>query len=162
MVTWLALTWWREQRPSVTGALTGAVAGLATVTPAAGYVPPWAAVIIGVLAAVCCYAAIQYRIRRNWDDALDVWGVHGVGGGLGTILTGVFASAAINGASGLFEGNGRQFGVQILGVAIAAIYAFVVTYGIWQLVNRLQPVRVTKEVELAGLDRALHGEVAYD
>ncbi len=162
MVTWLALTWWREQRPSVTGALTGAVAGLATVTPAAGYVPPWAAVIIGVLAAVCCYAAIQYRIRRNWDDALDVWGVHGVGGGLGTILTGVFASAAINGASGLIEGNGRQFGVQILGVAIAAIYAFVVTYGIWQLVNRLQPVRVTKEVELAGLDRALHGEVAYD
>jgi Amt family ammonium transporter len=162
MVTWLALTWWREQKPSVTGALTGAVAGLATVTPAAGFVPPWAAVIIGALAAVCCYAAIQYRIRRNWDDALDVWGVHGVGGGLGTILTGVFASAAINGASGLIEGNGRQFGVQILGVAIAAIYAFVVTYGIWQLVNRLQPVRVTKEVELAGLDRALHGEVAYD
>ncbi len=162
MVTWLALTWWREQKPSVTGALTGAVAGLATITPAAGFVPPWAAVIIGALAAVCCYAAIQFRMRRNWDDALDVWGVHGVGGGLGTILTGVFASAAINGVSGLIEGNGRQFGVQILGVAIAAIYAFVVTYGIWQLVNRLQPVRVTKEVELAGLDRALHGEVAYD
>jgi Amt family ammonium transporter len=74
----------------------------------------------------------------------------------------VFASAAINGVSGLIEGNGRQFGVQILGVAIAAIYAFVVTYGIWQLVNRFQPVRVTKEIELAGLDRALHGEVAYD
>ncbi len=162
MVTWLALTWWREQKPSVTGALTGAVAGLATVTPAAGFVPPWAAVIIGGLAAVCCYAAIQFRMRRNWDDALDVWGVPGVGGGLGTILTGVFASAAINGVSGLIEGNGRQFGVQILGVAIAAIYAFVVTYGIWQLVNRFQPVRVTKEVELAGLDRALHGEVAYD
>lgn len=161
MVAWLALVWWREQRASMTGALTGAVAGLATVTPAAGFVPPWAAAVIGLCAAVVCYAAIQFRMRQNWDDALDVWGVHGVGGGLGTILTGVFASAAINHISGLAEGNGRQFLVQVAGVAIAAIYAFVVTYGILRLINLFERVRVSKETELEGLDQILHGEVAY-
>jgi Amt family ammonium transporter len=161
MVTWLALTWWRENRPSVTGAMTGAVAGLATVTPAAGYVPPWAAVVIGVCAAVACYYAIRFRIRREWDDALDVWGVHGVGGGLGTILTGVFAFAAINGASGLFAGNAHQFFVQIVGVVIAAVYAFVVTYLILKGVDRIVPVRVSEEIEARGLDEVLHGEPAY-
>jgi Amt family ammonium transporter len=162
MVTWLALAWWREGKPSMTGALTGAVAGLATVTPAAGYVPPWAAVIIGALAGLICYSAVQFRIGRKWDDALDVWGVHGVGGGLGTILTGVFAVAAINKFSGLIEGNASQFGVQVLGVAIAAIYSFVVTYGILKLVNLMTPVRVPMEQERDGLDAALHGEAAYD
>jgi Amt family ammonium transporter len=146
----------------MTGALTGAVAGLATVTPAAGYVPPWAAVIIGALAGLICYGAVQFRIGRRWDDALDVWGVHGVGGGLGTILTGVFAVAAINGFTGLIAGNARQFGVQVLGVAIAAIYSFVVTFGILKLVNLITPVRVPVEHERDGLDVALHGEVAYD
>jgi ammonium transporter, Amt family len=162
MVTWLFLAWWREGKPSMTGALTGAVAGLATVTPAAGYVPPWAALVIGLCAAVACYAAIQFRIRRQWDDALDVWGVHGVGGGLGTILTGVFAVAAINGVSGLIAGNGRQFGVQVLGVAIAAVYAFAVTYILLKVIDRFVPVRVPEDVEQEGLDRHLHGEPAYD
>jgi Amt family ammonium transporter len=161
MVTWLALTWWRENRPSVTGAMAGAVAGLATVTPAAGYVPPWAAVVIGVLAAIFCYTAIQFRIRRDWDDALDVWGVHGVGGGLGTILTGVFAFSAINGVNGLFAGNARQFGIQVAGVAIAAVYAFVVTYVILKVINLVVPVRVSEAVEERGLDEVLHGEPAY-
>jgi len=162
MIAWLALAWWREGKPSMTGALTGAVAGLATVTPAAGYVPPLAAAAIGLLAAIACYGAIRFRIRRGWDDALDVWGVHGVGGGLGTILTGVFAVAAINGARGLLAGDARQFGVQALGVAIAAIYAFGVTYGLLKVVNRFTPVRVTEEDELLGLDVAIHGEAAYD
>jgi Amt family ammonium transporter len=161
MVAWLALTWWREQRPSMTGAMTGAVAGLATVTPAAGFVPPWAAVVIGLLAAVVCYTAVRFRVRRNWDDALDVWGVHGVGGALGTILTGVFAVAAINGVNGLIAGNVRQFGIQVAGVAIAAIYAFVVTYLILKLINLVVPVRVSEEIEMKGLDPALHGEIAY-
>jgi ammonium transporter, Amt family len=161
MSAWLALTWWREHRPSMTGAMTGAVAGLATVTPAAGYVPPWAAVVIGLLAAVCCYAAIQFRVRRDWDDALDVWGVHGVGGALGTILTGVFAFAAINGVNGLFAGNARQLGIQTLGVAIAAVYAFAVTFGILKLIDRFVPVRVSEAVEARGLDEVLHGEPAY-
>ena len=97
----------------MTGALTGAVAGLATVTPAAGFVEPWAAGGIGLLAAVICYYAVQFRIKRDWDDALDVWGVHGVGGALGVILTGVFASTAINSASGLSEGNWKQFKGQV-------------------------------------------------
>jgi Amt family ammonium transporter len=162
MVVWLLLAWWREGKPSMTGAMTGAVAGLATVTPAAGYVPAWAAMLIGLLAAILCYAAIQFRIGRGWDDALDVWGVHGVGGGLGTILTGVFALASINGIHGLISGNVRQFGVQVLAVALAAVYAFAVTYGILKLVNRITPVRVSQEDELLGLDLALHGEEAYD
>jgi ammonium transporter, Amt family len=161
MVTWLALTWWLDHRPSVTGAMTGAVAGLATVTPAAGYVPPWAAVVIGVLAAAVCYYAIRFRIRRQWDDALDVWGVHGVGGGLGTILTGVFAFAAINGSDGLLAGNARQFLIQIVGVLIAGAYAFVVTYLILKGIERIVPVRVSPETEDQGLDEILHGEPAY-
>jgi ammonium transporter, Amt family len=161
MVTWLILTWWRENRPSMTGAMTGAVAGLATVTPAAGFVPPWAAVVIGLLAAVFCYFAIQFRIRRDWDDALDVWGVHGVGGALGTILTGVFAFAAINGVNGLFAGNAHQLGVQTVGVVIAAVYSFVVTFLILKGVNLVVPVRVSAEVEAQGLDEFLHGEPAY-
>ncbi|HEV2236430.1 MAG TPA: ammonium transporter [Ktedonobacterales bacterium] len=161
MITWLALTWWRESKLSMTGAMTGAVAGLATVTPAAGYVPPWASVVIGVLASIVCYSAIQFRIRRQWDDALDVWGVHGVGGALGTILTGVFAFAAINAVDGLFAGNARQLGIQTLGVAIAAVYSFVVTYAILKLVNVFVPVRVSQETEAQGLDEILHGEPAY-
>jgi Amt family ammonium transporter len=161
MVMWLALAWWREGHPSVTGAMTGAVAGLATVTPAAGYVPPWAAVVIGLLASIACYIAVQFRVRLDWDDALDVWGVHGVGGALGVILTGVFAVAAINGVNGLFAGNARQLGVQTLGVVITAIYSFVMTYLILRAINLVTPVRVSKEVEAQGLDAFLHGEPAY-
>jgi ammonium transporter, Amt family len=162
MLAWLLIAWWREGKPTMTGAMTGAVAGLATVTPASGYVPPLAAAMIGLLAAIVCYGAIQFRIRRDWDDALDVWGVHGVGGGLGTILTGIFAVAAINGVNGLIAGSVRQLGVQALGVAIAAVYAFGVTYGILKVVNRFTPVRVSEEDELLGLDVAIHGEAAYD
>jgi Amt family ammonium transporter len=161
MVAWMALAWWREQKPSMSGALTGAVAGLAAVTPASGYVPPWAAVVIGLLAAVACYAGVQFRMSRDWDDALDVWGVHGIGGGLGTILTGVFAVSAINGVNGLVAGDWRQFGVQILGVIIAGAYAFIVTFGILKLVDRFTPVRVSVDVEASGLDELLHGEAAY-
>ncbi|HEY7832770.1 MAG TPA: ammonium transporter [Ktedonobacterales bacterium] len=162
MAAWLALTAWREGKMTLSGAATGAVAGLATVTPAAGYVPPLAAALIGLLAAIFCYFAIQFRAARRWDDALDVWGVHGVGGGLGTILTGLFAVTAINHINGLFAGDAHQFWVQVLGVAIAAVYAFGVTFLILKLVNLFTPVRVSAEVEAKGLDQALHGEVAYD
>jgi len=162
MIVWLGLSWAREHKPSMTGALTGAVAGLATVTPAAGFVAPWAAAVIGLLASLFCYAAVQFRIRRDWDDALDVWGVHGVGGGLGIICTGIFASAAINGVKGLIEGDVKQFGVQVFAVVVTGIYSFVVTYGILRLVNVFAPVRVAPEVEVQGLDQELHGEAAYD
>ncbi len=162
MVAWLLLAWWRERRPSMTGAMTGAVAGLATITPAAGFVQPWAAAIIGLLAAIVCYGAVQFRIKQGWDDALDVWGVHGVGGGLGTILTGVFASAAINSVKGWGEGNPHQLGVQVLGVAIAGAYAFAVTYGLLKVLNLFTRVRVSEETETLGLDEVLHGEAAYE
>ncbi len=162
MVVWLAIAWAREQKPSMTGALTGAVAGLATVTPAAGFVPAWGAAIIGLAAGVVCYLAVQFRIKRDWDDALDVWGVHGVGGALGVVLTGVFASTAINGVGGLIEGNWQKFGVQVLGVAITIVYTFGVTFAILKVLNIFEPVRVTEKAEAVGLDESLHGEIAYD
>jgi ammonium transporter, Amt family len=162
MIAWLFISWWHEKRPSMVGALTGAVAGLATITPAAGYVRPWAAAIIGLAAAVVCYLAVQFRIKRDWDDALDVWGVHGVGGVLGSILTGVFAVAAVNKVSGLVEGDTTQFLVQVVAVAIASVYSFGVTYGGLKLINVFTPVRVPDDVEHQGLDAALHGESAYD
>ncbi len=162
MITWLAISWFRDTRPSMVGALTGAVAGLATITPAAGYVKPWAAGVIGLLAGVICYYAVQFRIKRDWDDALDVWGVHGVGGALGVILMGVFASATVNGVAGLIEGNAQQFGVQVLAVAITGAYSFGVTYAILKVLNIFEPVRVSEEAEAEGLDTFLHGETAYD
>jgi ammonium transporter, Amt family len=161
MITWLIISWVREGKPSMIGAMTGAVAGLATVTPAAGYIQPWAAAIIGLLSSVVCYLAIQFRGKMGWDDALDVWGVHGVGGVLGTILTGVFAMAAVNKVSGLIEGNWHQLGVQTLAVLIAAAYSFGVTYGALKIINLFTPVRVPPKVEDEGLDKGLHGEDAY-
>jgi Amt family ammonium transporter len=161
MLSWLLVAAWRGTKPGISGAMTGAVAGLATVTPAAGYVPPWAAAIIGLLAGAFCYFGVHVRSLRDWDDALDVWGVHGVGGALGTILTGFFASAAIFGVKGAIEGGWHQLGVQTLGVLIAAVYSFVVTFLIFKVVGLITPLRVSKEVELAGLDEAVHGEAAY-
>jgi ammonium transporter, Amt family len=145
----------------MTGALTGAVAGLACITPAAGYVQPWAAAIIGVIAAFVCYGAIQLRAKLGWDDALDVWACHGVGGLLGTILTGIFAMAAVNGISGLIEGNVRQFGIQVLGAVVAAGYGFGVTWVVLKIMNKFSPIRVPEEVEVKGLDNGQFGEEAY-
>ncbi|MFZ5969884.1 MAG: ammonium transporter [Bacillota bacterium] len=162
MVVWLLISWVHEKRPSMIGALTGAVAGLATITPAAGYVQPWAAAIIGILSAVVCYIAVQIRIKMDWDDALDVWGVHGVGGILGSILVGVFAHSSVNGVSGLIQGNVHQLAVQLAGVVITILYAFIVTYFILKVINSISPIRVSDEVEAKGLDAMLHGENAYD
>ena len=161
MVTWMLIDWVRHGRPNIVGALTGSVAGLATITPAAGYVQPWAAALIGILTAFVCYGAILLRGRMGWDDALDVWGVHGVGGALGTILVGVFAGAAVNHVSGLIEGNVHQLLVQLLGVGIAIVYSFVLTYALLWLVNLITPVRVPEKIEVAGLDNGLFGEEAY-
>jgi ammonium transporter, Amt family len=161
MITWLFISWIHEGKPSMTGALTGAVAGLACVTPAAGYVRPWAAAVIGVLAAFCCYGAIRLRMHWGWDDALDVWGCHGVGGALGVILTGVFAEASVNGVSGLIEGNVRQFGVQALAAVLTMAFAFGVTWVVLKIMNSFSSVRVPEAVEVKGLDEELHGEQAY-
>lgn len=162
MITWLAVSWIREKRPSFVGALTGAVAGLATVTPTAGFIQPWAAVIVGLLAGSVCYMAIQFRIKLGWDDALDVWGVHGVGGILGSILVGVFAVQGIGGVDGLIAGNAHQFWVQLLAVAIVTVYTFGVTWLLLKVINRFVPVRVPKEIEINGLDHSIYQEQAYN
>ena len=161
MVAWLFISWKHEKKPSLIGALTGSVAGLATITPAAGYVRPWAAVIIGLLASVVCYLCVQLRIKKEWDDALDVWGVHGVGGILGSILVGVFAEASVNGVKGLAFGNVHQFLIQLFAVVFVGIYSFGITYLILKVLNIFHPVRVSDEVEKKGLDTAF-GENAYD
>ena len=161
MVTWLSISWIKDKRPSFLAALTGAVAGLATITPAAGYVEPWAAAVIGLIAGVVCYYAVQLRIKLDLDDALDVLGVHGVGGILGSILVGVFAVKSINGIGGLISGDIHQFIMQIVGVLIISLYSFIVTLLILYVVNRFLPVRVSKEVEENGLDISIHHEEAY-
>lgn len=161
MITWLFISWFREKKPSFLGALTGAVAGLATITPAAGFVEPWAAAIIGLFAGFVCYFAVQLRIKLDWDDALDVWGVHGVGGILGSILVGVFAVESIDGVNGLIAGNVHQFLIQIIGVLIISAYAFTVTFLILKVVNCFLPVRVTPDEEEKGLDLCIHHEEAY-
>jgi Amt family ammonium transporter len=144
------------------GLLTGAVAGLATITPAAGYVSIDSAVIIGIASGVVCYYAIALKNRLQWDDALDVWGVHGVGGFLGIVLLGVFASKSINpsGATGLIHGSGTFFGKQLAAATGASLYAFAFTFVMLKAINLITPVRVG-EFDEEGLDEALHGETAY-
>jgi len=161
MVVWLLISWIHEGKPSMTGALTGSVAGLVAITPAAGYVQPWAAAAIGVITGFVCYGAIQLRAKWGWDDALDVWACHGVGGTLGTILVGVFAASSVNGVSGLIEGNWHQFGIQLLATVITIVYAFGVTWLILKVQNHFTPIRVPDEVEVKGLDEGEFGEEAY-
>jgi Amt family ammonium transporter len=154
MLAWIFLSWKASGRISVIEAMTGAVAGLATVTPAAGYIAPWAAAVIGLAAALVCRCAIRLRKKMNWDDALDVWGVHGIGGMLGSILLGVFAQASFGGVDGLITGNARQLLVQVIAVAVVAVYSFIVTFVLLKVMNRVSPIRVTKQDELIGLDGA--------
>ena len=161
-VTWLFLEWTLKKQPKFVGLLTGSVAGLATITPAAGFVSLPSAIIIGILASVVCYFAVEFKNKLGWDDALDVWGVHGMGGLLGTILLGVFAAQYVNGQSGLVEGNYMFFMKQTLTVIAAAAYAFLFTYIMLVLINFITPVKVNENVELVGLDEGLHGEKAYD
>lgn len=161
-VTWLIIEWTHTGKPKFIGLLTGAVAGLATITPAAGFVPLWAAMVIGIVASVICYLAVQLKNKLGWDDALDVWGVHGVGGLIGTILLGVFASTTVGVQAGLIEGDSAFFFKELAAVAIAAIYGFVFTYLMLFIINFITKVKVPMEVEDSGLDEALHGEKAYD
>jgi len=161
-VTWLIVEWVKTGKPKFIGLLTGAVAGLATVTPAAGFIPVWAAIIIGIASGIVCYIAVHYKNKFGWDDALDVWGVHGMGGVTGTILLGVFASEAINGQSGLLEGNSAFFFKEVIAVVIGAAYAFLFTYLMLVVINKITKVKVSEEEEAMGLDYSLHGENAYD
>jgi len=163
-VAWLVVEWIRERKPKFVGLLTGSIAGLATITPCAGFVPLWASPLIGIAAGLVCYLAVQFKNKMKWDDALDVWGVHGMGGVLGTILLGVFASKSVNaaGADGLLFGSSSFFLKQIVAVVGASAYAFGFTYLMLIIINLITPVRVSEEEEMAGLDNSLHGEKAYD
>lgn len=163
-ISWLVIEWIREKKPKFVGLLTGSIAGLATITPCAGFVPLWASPIIGTAAGIMCYVAVQFKNKMKWDDALDVWGVHGVGGVFGSILLGVFASKAINGAGadGLIYGGGYFFVKQVVAVIAASVYAFVFTYLMLIVINKITPVKVKEEDEKLGLDDTLHGEKAYD
>lgn len=161
-VTWLIVEWVKTGKPKFVGLLTGSVAGLATITPAAGFVPLWAAMLIGIAAGLVCFWAVSLKNKLGWDDALDVWGVHGIGGVLGTILLGVFASKTVGIQAGLLEGDVSFFLKEVAAVIIAIVYAFGFTYLMLGLINYITPIRVTEEDELIGLDQSLHGEKAYD
>ena len=162
-VTWLLVEWLNARKPKFVGMLTGMVAGLATITPAAGFVSPSASALIGVLAGIICYGAVTLKNRLGWDDALDVWGVHGVGGLIGILLLGVFASKAWNpaGADGLLHGDAGFFGKQCVAVVVSSVWAFTFTWGMLWAIDRITPVRVPAEIEETGLDDGLHGEAAY-
>ncbi len=162
-ITWLCIEWVNTRKPRFVGLLTGSVAGLATITPAAGYVSPATACLIGIIAGGVCFYAVALKNKLKWDDALDVWGVHGVGGALGIVLCGVFASTVFNpaGVDGLLRGNAKFFFVQLLAIMISTVWAFVFTYGMLWLIDRVTEVKVDKVAETAGLDEMLHGEEAY-
>jgi Amt family ammonium transporter len=153
---------WSSKKPHFVGLLTGAVAGLATLTRAAGYIRIYASVVIGIAAGVVCYFAIQLRNQLRWDDALDVWGVHGTDGLLGIILLGVSASTTINpsGGIGLVHGAGSFFGKQVTAGIGASAYAFAFTYVMLRVIDFVTRVRVGEEAE-RGLDAAMHGETAH-
>ena len=171
-VGWLAAEWLRNGKPSVLGGISGAVAGLVAITPAAGFVKPMPALIIGLIAGVFCYAMVaKVKSKFGYDDSLDAFGVHGAGGTLGALLTGLFAVSAVNPifkdaqgntlASGLFEGNAHQLLNQLVGVAIAWFLAIVGTLLILKLVDVTIGLRVTEEEEVQGLDLSQHGEEGY-
>jgi len=161
-VVWMFLSW-RDNKPSVLGIVTGAVVGLVAITPAAGFVTPMAAIVIGGLAAPISYYAIRLRQKWGLDESLDVWACHGMGGTWGALATGLFATKLVNpaGADGLFYGNPGQFAVQALAAVVSIAFAFGVTFVLAKLINRWMGLRVTENEEEVGLDISEHGERAY-
>jgi Amt family ammonium transporter len=158
-LAWLAAAWIKG-KPASIGMISGAIAGLVAITPAAGFVGPMAAIAIGGIAGVLCYGALLFRTSRGLDESLDAWAVHGVGGFWGALATGVFAAAAIGGVDGLIYGNVDQFLIQAVDVFVAMGYAFGMTYLIAKVVDRMIGLRVSEEEEYVGLDLAQHGESA--
>jgi Amt family ammonium transporter len=162
-ITWVIAEWVHRGKPTMFGAATGAIAGLATITPAAGYVGPMPALLIGVSAGLLCYTALNAKTKFRYDDSLDAFGVHGVGGTLGTVMAGLFASVAINsgGANGLFFGNPKQLAVQAEAVLLIAAYSFIVSLVLFKIIDKVIGLRVNKDEETEGLDITQHGEAGY-
>jgi ammonium transporter, Amt family len=163
-LSWAVLDWIFNDKPTVLGTATGAVAGLVAITPAAGFVSALSAIVIGIFVSIFCYVAVAViKPRFGYDDALDVFGVHCVGGIWGALATGLFASKAINpaGANGLFFGNPKQFLIQLLAVAVTAAYSFVVSFILYKIVDAIVKMRVPEKDEIMGLDLTQHHENAY-
>ena len=163
-LAWIVMEWKTSGKATTLGAASGAIAGLATVTPASGFVGPISAAIIGILAGVLCYFGIMAKNRFSYDDSLDVVGIHGVGGVLGLLATGLFASTAVNpnGANGLFFGNPAQLGIQAIVIGATIIYTFVLTFIIFKIIDKIFGLRVSEEEEIDGLDLSQHDETAYN
>ena len=163
-LSWAILEWIRNGKPTVFGIVTGCISGLATITPASGFVSPSSALIIGIFASIVCFIAVAViKPKFGYDDSLDAFGVHGIGGILGTLATGLFASKAINaaGADGLFLGNPKQFLIQLIGVLVSVGYVFIVTFIIYKFVDIFFGMRVSEKEESIGLDLTQHRETAY-
>ncbi|OGP93257.1 MAG: ammonia channel protein [Deltaproteobacteria bacterium RBG_16_54_18] len=162
-LSWMIAEWAGKGNPTVLGAASGAVAGLATITPASGFVGPLSAIIIGLVAGAICYYAVNLKTKLGYDDSLDVVGVHGVGSTWGMMAAGLFASKAINAAgnNGLFFGNPALLGVQALGIVSIWLYSFVVTFIILKVLDWTMGLRVSEEQEINGLDLSQHGEAGY-
>jgi Amt family ammonium transporter len=168
-IAWMMMEWWTRNKPSVLGIISGAIAGLGTITPASGFILPWHGVVIGLAAGVVCFWACTWlKERLKYDDSLDVFGIHGIGGILGTVLTGVFAVGAFTvtkelplGQQGLLEGNGAQVVTQLIGVGICLVWCAVATYVILKVVDVLVGLRVSLDHERMGLDITQHGESVH-
>jgi Amt family ammonium transporter len=158
---WAIAEWLKQGKPTALGVASGLVAGLVCITPAAGFVSPMSAVLMGLIAGVICYRAVMLKVELGYDDALDAFGIHGVGGALGAILTGVFAAAVWGGTDGLIAGNNDLFIENVIGVIAAAAYSMIVTLVIVKVVDVTVGLRVSGEEESEGLDQNLHGEEGY-
>ena len=162
MVTWILLDIYKNGKPTVLGAITGAVAGLVAITPAAGYVDVSASIVFGITTVFISYYSISYlKPKLGYDDALDAFGIHGMSGTWGAILTGVFASPAINGVAGLIYGNPTQVGIQIISIVAVGVYSFILTYVIAKVLDKTIGLRVDTQTEIEGLDITEHEELGY-
>ncbi len=162
LVVWTFLDYMRSGKPTAVGAATAIVVGLVAITPASGYVGPMDAIWLGGFAAIPSYLVLQWRAKTNFDDSLDVFAAHGVGGTVGALLTGIFAQKALNGVqNGLMYGNPGQLGIQAIAVAAAGVYSFVGSFILVKLVSLVIPLRPSAEDEMTGLDISQHGEEAY-
>ena len=156
-LAWMGASWYHG-KPSSLGMVSGAIAGMVAITPAAGYVTPMVSILIGVVAGLICYGAMLFRIRKELDESLDAWAIHGIGGLWGTIATGAFAAMAVCGISGLFEGNTQQFIINGISALAALVFSFVITYIIASIIDRTMGLRVSSDEEYVGIDISQHGE----
>jgi len=162
-LSWMIAEWLHRKKPTALGAVSGAVAGLVAITPASGFVGPMSSIVIGLIAGILCYFAVNLKTKLGYDDSLDAVGVHGVGGTWGAIATGLFASKAINSAGndGLFSGNPSLMTNQLISIGAVWIYSFVITLMILKVLDMTMGLRVDEQSEFVGLDHAQHGESGY-